>query len=157
MSGLTKCDTGRSLNLSHCWAAITTSISKNFYFPKQYPCVCVCVCVCARVYTLVPQLCLTLCDPMDYSSPGFSVMGFSRQEYWSGLLFPSPRDLPDPGIEPAFLVTPKSAGGFLTIVSPRKPPDSNPIPMKTIILSLPSPNSHLLLCLYEVDYSLYLL
>ena len=28
-------------------------------------------------------------------------MGFSRQEYWSGLLFPSPGDLPDPGIEPA--------------------------------------------------------
>ena len=27
-------------------------------------------------------------------------MGFSRQEYWSGLLFPSPRDLPNPGIEP---------------------------------------------------------
>ena len=26
-------------------------------------------------------------------------MGFSRQEYWSGLLFPSPRDLPNPGIE----------------------------------------------------------
>ena len=27
-------------------------------------------------------------------------MGFSRQEYWSGLLFPPPGDLPDPGIEP---------------------------------------------------------
>ena len=30
-------------------------------------------------------------------------MGFSRQEYWSGLLFPSPGDLPDPGTEPRFL------------------------------------------------------
>ena len=30
-------------------------------------------------------------------------MGFSRQEYWSGLPFPSPGDLPDPGIEPASL------------------------------------------------------
>ena len=29
-------------------------------------------------------------------------MGFPRQEYWSGLLFPSPGDLPDPGIEPVF-------------------------------------------------------
>ena len=29
-------------------------------------------------------------------------MGFSRQEYWSGLPFPSPGDLPDPGIEPWF-------------------------------------------------------
>ena len=30
-------------------------------------------------------------------------MGFSRQEYWSGLPFPSPEDLPDPGIEPRSL------------------------------------------------------
>ena len=36
---------------------------------------------------------------------------FSRQEYWSGLPFPSPRDLPDPGIEP---VPPISAGRFFT-------------------------------------------
>jgi len=37
---------------------------------------------------------------MDYILPGFSVHGISRQEYWSGLLFPSPGDLPDPGIKP---------------------------------------------------------
>ena len=36
------------------------------------------------------QSCLTLCDPMDCSVPGFSIMGFSRQEHWSGLSFPSP-------------------------------------------------------------------
>ena len=48
------------------------------------------------------QLCLTLCDPMDCSPPGSSVcVGFSRQEYWSGLPFPSPGDLPNSGIEPA--------------------------------------------------------
>ena len=40
----------------------------------------------------------TLCDPVDCSLPGS--MRFSRQEYWSGLPFPSPGDLPDPGIEP---------------------------------------------------------
>ena len=45
------------------------------------------------------QSCLTLCNPVDCSLPGSSVMGFSRQEYWSGLPFPSPEDLPDPGIE----------------------------------------------------------
>ena len=44
------------------------------------------------------QLCLTLCDPMDCSLP-LSV-GFSRQEYWSTLPFPSPGNLPDTGIEP---------------------------------------------------------
>ena len=38
---------------------------------------------------------------MDFSLPGSSLsMEFSRQEYWSGLPFPSPGDLPDPGIEP---------------------------------------------------------
>ena len=40
------------------------------------------------------------CDPMDCSPPGFSVHEISsRQEYWSGLPFPSPRDPPNPGIE----------------------------------------------------------
>ena len=33
---------------------------------------------------------------MDYSPPGFLSMGVSRQEYWSGLPFPSPGDLPEP-------------------------------------------------------------
>ena len=53
----------------------------------------------------VTQSCPTLCDPMDCSPPGSS-MGFSRQEHWSGLLFPSPRDLPDPGIELASPISP---------------------------------------------------
>jgi len=42
-------------------------------------------------------------------------MGFSRQEYWNGLTFPSPGDIPEPGIEPASLAL---AGGFFT----REPP-----------------------------------
>ena len=41
-------------------------------------------------------------------------MGFLRQEYWSGLPFPSPGDLPDPGIEPESLMSPALAGGFFT-------------------------------------------
>ena len=47
--------------------------------------------------------------------------GFSRQEYWSGLPFPSPGDLPNPGIEPVFLVSPALAGRFLTTVPPEEP------------------------------------
>ena len=43
---------------------------------------------------------LTLCNPMDWSPPGSSSMGFSRQEYWSRLPLPSPGDLSDPGIKP---------------------------------------------------------
>ena len=41
-------------------------------------------------------------------------MGFPRQEYWSGLLFPSPGDLPDPGMEPASLTSPVLAGRLFT-------------------------------------------
>ena len=41
-------------------------------------------------------------------------MGFSRQEYWSGLLFPTPGDLPNPGIELVPLMSPALAGGFFT-------------------------------------------
>ena len=45
-------------------------------------------------------------------------MEFSRQEYWSGLPFPPPGDLPDLGIE---LVSPALAGGFFTTEPPGKP------------------------------------
>ena len=57
---------------------------------------CVCVCMCL----LLTQSCPTLCNAMDYSMQAPLSMGFSRQEYWSGLPFPSPGDLPDPGIKP---------------------------------------------------------
>jgi len=47
-------------------------------------------------------------------------MGFSRQEYWSGLPFPSPGDLPHPGMQPASLMSPALTGGFFlaTLGSP---------------------------------------
>ena len=47
----------------------------------------------------VPQLYLTLCDPMDKAHQAPLFMEFSRQEYWSELLFPTPENLPDPGIK----------------------------------------------------------
>ena len=52
--------------------------------------------------------------------------GFPRQKYWSGLPFPSPGDLPDPGIEPA---SPALAGRFFTTEPPGKPTCS-PGPME---------------------------
>ena len=55
--------------------------------------------------------CLTLCDPMDCSSPAPLSMGFSRQEYLSGLPCPLPGDLPNPGFEPTSLKSPALAGG----------------------------------------------
>ena len=63
----------------------------------------------SHVKMKVAQSCPTLCGPMDYT-----VMEFSRQEYWSGLSFPLPGDLPDPGVEPMSPASPALAGGFFT-------------------------------------------
>ena len=63
------------------------------------------------------QSCQTLCNPMDYSQAPLSI-GFSRQEYWNGLLFPPPGDLPNSGIEHASPVVPTLAGGFFTTEPP---------------------------------------
>ena len=48
---------------------------------------------------LVDQSCLILCDPVNCSLPGSLSVEFSRQEYWSGLPFPSLEALPNPGID----------------------------------------------------------
>ena len=48
----------------------------------------------------VAQLCLTLCDPMDYSLPGSSVHGNFRARILEWVAISFPRDLPDPGIKP---------------------------------------------------------
>ena len=48
---------------------------------------------------LVAKSCLALATPWTVVCQAPLSVGFSRQEYWSGLLFPSPGDLPDPGIE----------------------------------------------------------
>ena len=84
-----------------------------------YMCVCVCVCVCvcilscfSHVQFFVTQWTVACQAPLS--------MGFYRQEYWSGLPFPSPGDLPNPGIEPRSLPSPALAGGFFT-TTPRKP------------------------------------
>ena len=48
----------------------------------------------------VAQSCPTLCDPVTVAHQAPLYTGFSRQKYWSGLPFPSPGDLPSPGIKP---------------------------------------------------------
>ena len=56
------------------------------------------------------------CDPMDWDPPGFSIHGFSRQEYWGRLPFPSPEDLPDLGSN----LGPCAAGKFFTASTTRE-------------------------------------
>ena len=58
----------------------------------------------ARTYLLsglVAKSCRTFATPWTVAHQTPLSMGFLRQEYWSGLPFPSPADLPDPGIKPA--------------------------------------------------------
>ena len=49
---------------------------------------------------LVNKSCLTFATPWTVARQAPLSMGFSRREYWSGLPFPSPEDLPNPGIQP---------------------------------------------------------
>ena len=67
------------------------------------------------------QLCPALCNVMDSSPPGSSVQEFSMQEHWSRLPCHPSGDLPDPGIKPAFLMSPVLAGRFFMPVPLGKP------------------------------------
>ena len=62
-------------------------------------CVCVCVCVCVYAHLIVSNS----ETPWTVACQVPLSMEFSRQEYWSGLLFPTPEDLPDPEIETRLL------------------------------------------------------
>ena len=72
------------------------------------------MCVCT-------QSCPALAAPWTVAHQSPLSMGFSRQEYWSGLPFSSPGDHPDPGMEHPSLMSPALAGGFVIIVLPGKP------------------------------------
>ena len=75
---------------------------------------------CGQIYH--PVKCVLTCfsgvwlfaAPWTVAHQALLSMGFSRQEYWSGLLCPPPGDLPNPGIEPTSLISPALAGGFFT-------------------------------------------
>ena len=66
---------------------------------------------------LVAYLYPTLCYPVDCSPQAPLSMGFSRQEYWSGLPFPSPGSFPDAGFK---FTSPTLAGRFFTTEEPGK-------------------------------------
>ena len=73
-------------------------------------CVCVHVCVCAQLLSRVRLF----GSPWTVARQAPLFMEFSRQEYWNSLPFTTPRDRPDPGVEPSSLVSPALAGGFFT-------------------------------------------
>ena len=75
----------------------------NIYIDKEvwcltYMCLCVCVCVCVHTCLVISVLSNSL-DPVDCGPQVPLSMGFSRQEYWSGLPCSPPGDLPNPRME----------------------------------------------------------
>ena len=76
-------------------SSIAIFSSHRCYWYKFY-----CICLSAYIYSEGAQSCPTLCNPVDCSLPGFSILGFSRQEYWSGLPFPSQGIFPTQGSDP---------------------------------------------------------
>ena len=98
-------------------------------------CVCVCVCVCVNkgpvrlhiklikvvpagqkigLYCMLSHFSHVFVTRWTIAHQAPLSMGFSRQEYWSGLPCPPPGDLPNPGIELMPLRSPAVAGGFFT-------------------------------------------
>ena len=97
-------------NKSGMRISYVTAGEKLLYFPVY---TCTCALLLSRVQLSAASQ--TVAHQASLS------MGFPRQEYWSGLPFPPPGDLPDPGIEPASLVSPALAGGFVMTAPPGKP------------------------------------
>ena len=91
------------INYSHhavCYISMTSSFYnwKFVFFASLYPCHCLLKEVLAAAVLLL--MVSTLETPTGGSPPDSSVLEFPRQEYWSGLPFPSPEDLLNPGLEP---------------------------------------------------------
>ena len=106
-------------------------------------CVCVCACVCVRLVTLVVSDPLLTPWTVAHQVPLF--MGFSRQEYWSGLSCPPPGDLPDPGIKPVSLKSHALARGFFTTSATWRETSSKKSPRA-------GPQLHLALFPYPVSW-----
>ena len=84
----------------------TQLVSQHMYFflINHLAVVLFILCVCSVVSDSATPWTVTYQAPLS--------IGFSREEYWSELPFPSPEDLPDAGIKIASLVSPALAGGF---------------------------------------------
>ena len=90
---------------------VLTELTYRWYFWPLYMQRGLCVFRCVRFFA----------TPWTAAEQAPLSMEFSRQEYWSGLPFPTRGDLPDPGIKPVSLTSPALAGRFFTLAPPGKP------------------------------------
>ena len=85
-------------------------------------CSCGINCVlCVQLLLLFSPYVVSFVTPWTVVRQGSLPMEFSRQEHWSGLPFPPPGDLSNPGIKPASLASPALAGELFTTEPPGKP------------------------------------
>ena len=93
--------------------------------------------------------CPTVCNPWTAACQAPLSMEFSSQEYWCGWVFPTLEDLTDPGMEPAFLLSPALAGRFFTTKPLGKPPS----PMVIIKCWLYCLIVYIYICIYIYIYT----
>ena len=96
------------------WILFPYRSSQSTEYSSLCYAVCVCVCVCVSRSVVFET-------PWAVAHQASLSMGFSRQEYWSGLSCLPPGNLPDPGVEPTFLMSPALAGRFFTTELPGRP------------------------------------
>ena len=94
------------LNISFLLEDCSSSFDISALMPKVTLKLCVCAQLLSRVWLFV--------TPWTVARQGPLSMGFSRQEYWSGLPFPPPGDLPEPRIKPISRASPTVAGGVFS-------------------------------------------
>ena len=92
---------------------------------------CVCVCVCVRAHAQPLRYVQIFVTQWAAACQVALSMGFSRQQYWSKLPFPSLGDLPGPGIEPTSPEPPELADEFFTTASSTKPLENREIKCST--------------------------
>ena len=109
---LLKC---KDLVLFICFSKAHSTYLINFHKieHKTIP-FCLCQPIVACVYAQLLSCVRLFATPQTVAHQAPRSMGFSRQEYWSGLPCPPPGDLPNPGIEPMSLMSPALAGGYFT-------------------------------------------
>ena len=115
----------------HCphFLAVNRPRTNNFEIVRS--CLCYVVCELSHVWLFATPETVALQPPPS--------MEFSRQEYWNGLPFPIPEDLPNPGIKPMSLESLALASIFFATAPPGKSKAASEHPMTPALISFPGP------------------